>query len=67
MKTENLVLDNGSHWDVIEESREHHPDILAPKFFLAFFVEAINLCDSSGLVVSSGQMDSIRVPNLQGD
>ena len=53
MKTEYFFFYYGRHRNVVKEGGKHDPDIFIAEFFLALLVEAINLCDSSWLMISS--------------
>ena len=65
METENLPLNNSGHGDIIEQICEHLPDLLAPEFLKALLVEAIDLGNSSGFVVASGEVDTFGVPDFE--
>ena len=67
VQTENLVVDKGSQREVVEEVGEIFPHVCVSVFPEAFIVEAINLCDLTGLVVTTQDGDALRVSNLQGN
>jgi hypothetical protein len=67
MKTENLVIDQGSEGEVVKEVGEILPDISVSVFAKTFVVETVDLGDLTGLVVSSEDGDSLRVSDLEGD
>lgn len=67
MKTEDLVVDQGSEGEVVKEVGKILPDISVSIFTEAFVVEAVDLSDLTGLVVSSEDCDSLRVSDLEGD
>ena len=65
MQTENLVLHNSGHRYIVKQGSEHHPYIFIAEFLLTLLIKPINLSDSSGLVIASGEMDTFRVSYLQ--
>lgn len=67
MEAEDLVLNNSGEWQVIKELSEVFPDGWTAIFPEALIVEAINLGNLSGLVVSSQDSDSVSIPDLQGN
>jgi hypothetical protein len=67
VKTEDLVFDESSEGKVVEEVGEVFPNISVAVFAEAFVIEAVDLCDLSGLVVSTEDGNTLRVTNLQGD
>ena len=67
MHAKNLILDDCSERDVIEKIGEHCPDIFTAKFFDTFIIEAVNLGDSSGFMVSTGKSNSFRISNFETD
>lgn len=67
MKTEDLVVDQGSEGKVVKEVGEVLPDIGVSVFAKTLVVETVDLGDLTGLVVSSKNGDSLRVSDLEGD
>lgn len=67
VKTENLVVDQGSEGEVVKEVGEILPDISVSVFAKTFVVETVDLGDLTGLVVSSEDGNSLRVSDLEGD
>lgn len=67
MKTEDLVVDQGGKGEVVEEIGEVLPDICVAVLAQALVVEAIDLGDLTGLVVTAKDGDALWVANLQGD
>lgn len=67
MKAEELVLDDSSKREEVEELGETFPDIWVSVFSAALIVETIDLSNLSGLVVASQYGDSIFVPDFEGD
>lgn len=53
VQAENLVVNQGGQWQVIEQVGKVLPDVGIAVFAQAFVVESVNLCDLSGFVVSS--------------
>ena len=67
VQAENLVVDEGSEGEIVEEVGEVFPDICIAVFPQTFVVKAIDLGNLSTLVVPSKDSDSGRVSDLQGD
>jgi hypothetical protein len=67
VKTEDLVFDESSEGKVVEEVGEVFPHISVAIFAEAFVIEAVDLCDLSGLVVATENGNTLWVTNLQGD
>jgi hypothetical protein len=67
VKTEDLVVDQGSEGEVVKEVGEILPDISVSVFAKTLVVETVDLGDLTGLVVSSKDGDSLRVSDLEGD
>lgn len=57
--TEHLSIDNGGQREEVEDLAAGFPDGGVSIFCLAFFVEAIDLGDLPGFVVSSNKGDSV--------
>lgn len=66
MHTEDLVIDDGSQSQIIEDGGTVPPDICGTVLSKAFIVEPIHLCDLSAFVVSSDEGDSLGVSDFQG-
>lgn len=67
MNTENFVVNDGSESEVVEDVRAVAPNVHRAELSQALIVEAIDLGDLAGLVVSSDECDSLRVAYLQGN
>ena len=67
METEDLIFDDSSQGQIIEELCELFPDVRVPVFPQALIVETIYLGDLSTLVVSSEYSESVLVANLQSN
>lgn len=67
MKTEDLVVDQGGQRKVVEEVGEVLPDVCVAVFSKALVVEAIDLGDLAGFVVSSENGYALGVSDLEGD
>lgn len=65
MDAEDLVVDNDAKSEKIEHIGEIMPDVCIAILSGALGVEAIRLCDTSGLMVSADQVHSVRVSQLQ--
>ncbi len=67
METEDLVVNEGGEWKVVEEVSEVFPDICIPVFPKAFVVEPVDLSDLSRLVIATEDGKSLWVSNLEGN
>lgn len=67
MEAEDLVVDEGGEWEVVEEVGEVLPDVGVAVLAEALVVEAVNLGDLAGLVVSTEDGDALWVADLEGN
>ena len=67
METEDLIFDDSSQGQIVEELCELFPDVRVPVFPQALIIEAIYLGDLSTLVVSSEDSESVLVADLQSN
>lgn len=67
VEAEDLILNQGSKGEVIKEVREILPDISVAIFPQTLVVEAIDLCDLTGLVVSTQDRDALRVADFESN
>lgn len=67
MEAENLILDDSSERQVIEELGELLPNVCVAILSQTFIIETIHLCDLSALVIASEDGDSILITHLKGD
>jgi hypothetical protein len=67
VETEDLVVDQGGKGEVVEEIGKVLPDICVAVLAQALVVEAVDLGDLTGLVVTAKDGDALWVANLQGD
>jgi hypothetical protein len=65
MQTEDLVVDQGSKREVVEEVREVLPDVRVAVLAQAFIIEAVDLGDLAGLVVATKDGDALWVSDLE--
>jgi hypothetical protein len=65
VQAEDLVVNQGGEREVVEEVCEVLPDVGVAVLSEALVVEAVDLCDLAGLVISAQDGDSLRVPNLE--
>ena len=65
METENLVFDECSEREVIEEVGEVFPDIGIAIFPQTFIVEPVHLGDLTGFVVSTEDSDTLGIANFE--
>ena len=66
MNAENFVINNCGQRKVVEDLSAVAPDVDRTVLAKAFIIEAINLGNLTGLVVTANQRDSLRVADLQG-
>lgn len=64
MKTEDLVIDEGGKGEVIEEVGEGLPNICISILSEALIVEAVNLSNLTGFVITTKDGDSLWVSYL---
>jgi len=64
VEAEDLIIDKGSERKVIEQVGKVLPDVGISVFSEAFIVEAIDLCDLTGFVVSTKNGDSVWVSDF---
>lgn len=67
VQTEDLVFDESSKGEVIEEVGKVFPNVGVAIFPQALVVETIDLSDLTGLVVATEDGNTLRVTNLQAD
>lgn len=67
MEAEDLVLNQGSQGEVVEEVGEYLPHVGVAVFAKAFVVEAVDLCDLARLVVASEDGDALGVSDFEGN
>ena len=67
MKAEDLVLDEGSEGEKVEQICKIFPDVGVAVLPQALIVEAIDLSDLARLVVTSQDSDALWVSNFEGD
>jgi hypothetical protein len=67
VQTEDLVVDQGCEWEVVEKVRKVLPDVGVAVLPEAFVVEAVDLCDLARFVVSAENGDALWVPDLERD
>ena len=65
METEDLVVDQSSKREVVEQICEVFPDIGVAVFAQALIVEAVHLGNLTRLVVSTEDRNTLGIPNLQ--
>jgi hypothetical protein len=67
MKAEDLAIDQGCEREVVEEIGEVFPDIGIPIFAEALVIEAIDLSDLTGFMVTTQNGNALWVADLKGD
>jgi hypothetical protein len=67
VEAEDLVVDQGGQRKVVEEVGEVLPDVGVAVFSEALVVEAVDLGDLAGFVVSSKNGYALGVSDLEGD
>lgn len=65
METEDLVVDEGGQWKVVEEVGKVFPDIGIAVFSKTFVVEAVYLGNLSGFVVATQDGDTVTVSHFE--
>jgi hypothetical protein len=67
VQTEDLVFDESSEGEVIEEVGKVFPNVGVAIFPQALVVETVDLSDLTGLVIATEDGDTLGVTNLQAD
>jgi hypothetical protein len=67
VQTEDLVFYQSSEGEIVEEVGEVFPHVGVAVFAEALVIEAVDLRDLSGLVVSTEDGDTLGVTDLQAD
>lgn len=67
METEDLVIDKGGEGKVVEKVCEVLPYVGIAILSEALVVEAVDLSDLAGFVVTTEDCDSLRVSDLEGN
>jgi hypothetical protein len=67
VQTEDLVVDQGSEGEVVEQVGEVFPDVRIAILSKTLVVEAIDLGNLARLVVSTKNGDALGVSNFEGD
>lgn len=67
VQTEDLVFNEGSEGEVVEEVSEVLPHVGVAVFAEALVVEAVHLGDLAGFVVTAEDGNTLRVADLQAD
>jgi hypothetical protein len=67
VKAEDLILDQGGEGKIVEEVGEVLPDVGIAVFAQTLVVEAVDLSDLAGLVVSSENGDALGIANFKSD
>ena len=64
MKTEDLVLDDGSQREIVEQVSEGSPDVGRTVLAHALVVKAVDLCNLARFVISSQDVHALGVADL---
>lgn len=67
MQTEDLVFNESSEREVVEEVGEVLPNVGVAVLAEALVVEAVNLSDLAGFVVATEDGNTLRIADLQAD
>jgi hypothetical protein len=67
VKAEDLVLDEGGKRKEVEEVGEVFPDVCVAVLSQAFVIEAVDLGDLTGFVITSKDGDTLGIADFQGD
>lgn len=65
VEAEDLVVDQGGKGEIIEEIGEVFPYIRVTVLSETFVVEAVNLSDLAGLVITTKNCDALRISDLE--
>ncbi len=65
MNAEDFIVDDSSETEVVENFGTISPDVERSILSEAFVIESIDLCNLSGLVITSDKSDSVRVSHLE--
>jgi len=66
VKAEDVSLNDSSQWKIVKERSEVLPNVCISVFSKALIVEAIDLSNLLGLVVTSQDGDSVWISDLEG-
>jgi ActR/RegA family two-component response regulator len=66
MQAEDLVLNDGCEWQIIEELRELFPHVGVAVLAKALIIEAVHLGDLSALVITPEDRDSVLEAHFKG-
>lgn len=66
VQAEKLIFHNGCERKVVKKFSEAFPDVGVAIFSTAFIVEAINLSDLPGFMISSEDGDSVFISDFEG-
>lgn len=67
VEAEDLVFDEGGEREEIEKVGEVLPHVGVAVFAQALVVEAVDLCDLAGFVVTAEDGDALRITDFEGD
>ena len=67
VEAEDLVVDEGSKGEVIEQVGEVFPNIGIAVLSEALIIEAVDLGDLAGFVVATEDCDALRVSNFESN
>jgi hypothetical protein len=67
VEAKDLVVNQGGEREVVKEIRKEFPNIGVPVFAQALVVEAVDLGDLAGFMVTAEDGDSGRVADFEGD
>jgi hypothetical protein len=65
MQAENLIFDDGSEWNIVEEIGEHSPRSITSILLHTLVIEPIDLRNSPRLMIAPCEMNTLRISNLQ--
>jgi hypothetical protein len=67
MEAKDLVVDKSGEGEVVEQICKILPYICISIFTKTLIIKPVDLCDLSGLVVSTENGNSLRIPDLEGN
>lgn len=65
MHADDLVVDEGGHWQAVETLREHLPELYVESSF-AFIVESVDPVDGRALMIASEQEEVLGILDFVG-
>jgi hypothetical protein len=67
VEAEDLIIDQGCEREIIEKVGEVFPDVRVTVFSKTLVVEAVDLCDLAGFVVTTEDCDALRISDFESN